>query len=253
MRETWKNLRLFNLIMGLFHLAQAGLMIYLSNDSTLPLTTSFLGGSVENFTDVPQTEVIADVRLGPLVSLFLLISAGAHLLISSPMIYEWYQKNLAKGKNLARWYEYSFSSSIMIVVIGMLCGIYDLPSLILMFSLNAVMILCGLLMEVHNQTTKKTNWLSFIIGCFAGIIPWLVIFMYFAGAVNSLDVEVPDFVYGIVISLFISFNIFAVNMVLQYKKIGPWKNYIFGERMYILLSLIAKSALAWQVFSGTLR
>jgi hypothetical protein len=42
-------------------------------------------------------------------------------------------------------------------------------------------------------------------------------------------------------------------MVLQYRKIGPWRDYLFGERVYILLSLFAKSALAWQVFSGTLR
>jgi hypothetical protein len=42
-------------------------------------------------------------------------------------------------------------------------------------------------------------------------------------------------------------------MVLQYKKIGPWKNYLFGERAYIILSLVAKSLLAWQVFAGTLR
>ncbi|MDH5294973.1 MAG: hypothetical protein OEW91_14955, partial [Acidimicrobiia bacterium] len=34
--------------------------------------------------------------------------------------------------------------------------------------------------------------------------------------------------------------------------IGRWRDYLFGERFYILLSLVAKSALAWQVFGGTL-
>jgi hypothetical protein len=42
-------------------------------------------------------------------------------------------------------------------------------------------------------------------------------------------------------------------MVLQYKKIGPWKNYAYGELVYIILSLVAKSLLAWQVFAGTLQ
>jgi hypothetical protein len=42
-------------------------------------------------------------------------------------------------------------------------------------------------------------------------------------------------------------------MVLQYKKVGPWKNYLYGELTYIILSLVAKSLLAWQVFAGTLR
>jgi hypothetical protein len=59
-------------------------------------------------------------------------------------------------------------------------------------------------------------------------------------------------VYGIIASLFVFFNVFAVNMFLQYKRVGPWRNYLFGERGYILLSLFAKSALAWQVFFGTL-
>ncbi len=41
-------------------------------------------------------------------------------------------------------------------------------------------------------------------------------------------------------------------MVLQYKKVGKWKDYLYGERVYIILSLVAKTALAWQIFAGTL-
>jgi hypothetical protein len=41
-------------------------------------------------------------------------------------------------------------------------------------------------------------------------------------------------------------------MWLQYRRIGPWRKYVFGEYGYILLSLTAKSALAWQVFAGAL-
>ena len=141
----------------------------------------------------------------------------------------------------------------MIVVIGMLVGMYDLSSLILIFSLNGMMNLFGLMMELHNQKTEKTNWTSFIFGCIAGIVPWITIYLYFSGAVASVGDVIPKFVYGILISIFVFFNIFAINMLLQYKKVGKWKNYLFGEMMYIVLSLVAKSALAWQIFSGTLR
>jgi len=41
-------------------------------------------------------------------------------------------------------------------------------------------------------------------------------------------------------------------MYLQYKKIGPWKNYLYGERAFIILSLVAKTVLAWMIFAGTL-
>jgi hypothetical protein len=66
------------------------------------------------------------------------------------------------------------------------------------------------------------------------------------------DIAPPGFVYAIFFSLFAFFNIFAVVMVLQYKKVGRWADYRFGESTYVLLSLVAKSALAWQVFAGTL-
>jgi hypothetical protein len=60
------------------------------------------------------------------------------------------------------------------------------------------------------------------------------------------------FVYAIFVSLFVFFDIFALNMWLQYRRVGRWKSYVFGERAYFVLSLVAKSLLAWQVFAGTL-
>ncbi len=81
--------------------------------------------------------------------------------------------------------------------------------------------LFGIMMELHNQHTDKTDWTAFIYGCIAGIVPWIVIMLYFVGAVSSGDAKPPAFVYAIVPTLFVFFNIFAINMVLQYKKVGP--------------------------------
>ena len=92
--------------------------------------------------------------------------------------------------------------------------------------------------------------LPFWLGCIAGIVPWLAIGVYFAAP--GTGAHPPAFVVGIFISLFLCFNAFAVNMWLQYRRIGPWRDYLFGERVYVLLSLTAKSALAWQVFFPTL-
>jgi hypothetical protein len=140
----------------------------------------------------------------------------------------------------------------MIVLIGMLCGLYDLAALLMAFALTAVMNLCGLVMEVHNQSTLRTNWLSYIVGCIAGIVPWVAVAIYFFGSLATAEGTVPTFVYFILPTLFVFFFSFALNMLLQYKKVGPWWDYLFGEKVYVLLSLVAKSALAWQVFAGTL-
>ncbi len=250
---TNTGLKKFNLFMGFLHFAQGLAMLILANDFTLPLKTYFVEFNPEINQLATNPETIYDLKVGPAVASFLFLSAIAHFLISlTPAIRNWYEKNLQKGTNLARWIEYSFSSSVMIVIIAMLTGIYDIIALMSIFFLNASMILFGWMMELHNQTTKKTNWTSFIFGCIAGAIPWIAIAVSLAFAGEG-DYRAPDFVYYIFFSLFLFFNVFAVNMVLQYKKIGKWKDYLYGERMYIILSLVAKSLLAWQVFAGTLR
>lgn len=183
---------------------------------------------------------------------FLLLS-GLFLLGSAFIWRKKYEDQVQKGLNLFRWTEYAITSSMMVVVIAILCGIYDLSTLILIFSLNACMILFGWMMEVHNQTTKKVDWTGYLFGCFAGAMPWVVMGLYFFNALKAGGDAVPTFVYAIFWSLFIAFNVFSVNMILQYAKVGKWKDYLYGEYAYITFSLVAKTLLAWQVWSGTLR
>jgi hypothetical protein len=249
--KTFLGLRRFNAAMGLLHLVQGILMIVLSNDKTYPIYTHYLRFDSGTQTLTPDPKLFYELRFGPAVAAFLLISAIAHGILST-FGYRGYVENLKKKMNPVRFYEYALSSSLMIVLIGMLVGFWDLGGLILIFGLNATMNLFGIMMELHNQTTAKTNWTSFIYGCIAGIIPWIVIALYFYGALSSADAKPPPFVYAIIPSIFVFFNIFAINMLLQYKKVGPWKDYLFGERVYIVLSLTAKTALAWQIFAGTL-
>jgi apolipoprotein N-acyltransferase len=195
--------------------------------------------------------MIYQVRVGLLCALFLLISTIDHLVVASPFANRWYVKNLKKHVNYARWYDYALSASVIILVIALLSGVYDIAALIPLFCLNATMNLFGLMMELHNQKTEKTNWTAFIFGSFAGVIPWIVIVIYFVGATQNASV--PTFIYYILASLAFFFLLFPLNMLLQYKKVGRWKDYLYGEYLYVILSIVAKTALAWQVFAGTLR
>lgn len=249
---TKSGLRSFNLKMAALHAVQAFAILLLSKDFTLPVTTSFLNFEVKTQSLIPATKTLFNVPLAYLVVAFLAMSSLAHLIIAT-VYNKRYNKGLSSGINRARWIEYSLSASTMMVAIALLVGIYDLSLLIGIFGLVAVMNLLGLVMEVHNQTTEKTNWLSYIIGCIAGIIPWVIVGVSFWATSTYGNGDIPTFVYWIYVSIFIFFNCFALNMFLQYKGIGKWKDYMYGERVYIILSLVAKSALAWQVFFGTLR
>ena len=250
--DRLRRLRRFNITMGFVHLAQSVAVFALSTDFALPVTTAFSRFDTTTETLVADYRTAFELQIGPLVALFLLLSAVAHFVISTRWVYPWYARNLGRGANYARWIEYSISSSVMIVVIAMLVGIFDAVALLALFAVNATMILFGWMMELHNQSTERTNWTSYWFGVFAGAVPWIAVTIYLIGAGGS-EGGPPGFVYGIFFTLFVFFNVFAINMVLQYRKVGRWADYLYGERVYILLSLFAKSALAWQVFAGTLR
>lgn len=246
-----QKLRKLNVIAGSLHLVQGIAVLLLSKSFLLPISGNYLAFNQTSQNLEPATKVLFDLPLPPLIAVFFFLSAAAHFSIAT-IFYKRYSAQLVRGMNVFRWVEYSLSASIMLVAISLLVGIYDAMSLLMIFSLAAIMNLLGLVMEIHNQTTKKTNWISYSLGCLAGIIPWVVIAFYlWLGADNGSSA--PTFVYWIFVSIFIFFNCFAINMLLQYKKIGPWKNYLYGEFFYIVLSLVAKSLLAWQVFAGTLR
>lgn len=254
---TATSLKKFNTVMGFLHFIQGLLMlgfaIFIERiaDFKVPVMSNFLTFDEAQMRLVTETNQLFEVPFGITVSLFLFISAIAHFIIVSPWGNPIYNRNLKKGINPFRWYEYALSSSLMIVLIALLFGVYDIGALILIIAANASMNLFGLDMEEINQYTEKTNWKPFVFGSVAGLAPWIVILLYAFG--NSNPAEVPWFVYAIVGSYFVFFNLFPINMVLQYKKVGKWSNYLYGEKGYIVLSLVAKSILAWLAFAGVMQ
>jgi hypothetical protein len=240
------RLRRYNLAMGVLHAAQAVAILVLATSFALPVTAAFMTGPPGSKAAAPTT--LFDVSIAWGCALFLLLSAAAHFIISSPPVFPWYRANLRLSRNYARWIEYSLSSSVMIVLIALITGISDIAALVALFGVNVSMILFGLLQEKYEK--PGGGMLPFWLGCIAGATPWIAIGIYLVSPGNAASP--PGFVYGIFFSLFVFFNCFAVNQWLQYRQIGKWSDYLYGERVYITLSLVAKSLLAWQVFAGTL-
>lgn len=253
----------FNKAMGLFHLVQGVLMlafalfIYPNLDGTgtqtftIPVIGYFLEFVPGSGLVLTPTDTLFELPFLPLTASFLLISALFHFIISVPYKTK-YATDLKVGINKLRWYEYAISSSLMIVLISTLFGVRDVASLVLIALSNAAMNLFGLDMELLNagetKVGKKINWLPFIFGTIIGLAPWAAIAFYI-GVNPNLD-AVPGFVWAILATYFIAFNTFPVNMVLQYLGVGKFKDYLHGERGYIVLSLVAKSLLTWLVIFG---
>jgi hypothetical protein len=238
------RLRSFNLVMGVVHAAQAFLILWLATGFSIPIVIHSLTGPPGSSS---ETITLFDLPIAWAVAAFLLVSALAHLLIAS-VAFPSYRRMLLVGRNDYRWIEYSISASLMAVLIGLLPGINDAAAVIAIFGANVAMILFGLVQERYER--PGGSLLPFWLGSVVGVFPWIAIGLYLAGI--GTDAQAPGFVYAIFVSLFAFFMSFALNMWLQYRRVGPWKDYLFGERGYVLLSLVAKSALAWQIFAGTL-
>lgn len=252
--ENIRRLRPYNLVAGVLHLVQAGafawILTQLTTQVTFGVTADYLAGP-PGFPVPPERVELFAVNVGAGVVAFLALSALFHFLIASPLFFGRYSAGLKQNHNYFRWVEYSLSSSIMIWLIAQTTGITDITALFSIFAANAAMIGFGALQEKYEKPGSG-GFLPFIMGSMVGVVPWVAILIYFLSPGSTSTVEPPSFVYGIIVSLFVFFNTFAVNQVLQYRQVGPWRDYLFGERVYITLSLVAKTALAWQVFSGAI-
>ena len=252
----------FNKTMGLVHLIQGVLMMLFAflvyptlNDAQETFTIPVIGNYLEFIPGsglvLTNTDTLFEMPFLPMTASFLLLSAIFHFLIAFPFKKK-YRAGLRVGINQFRWYEYALSSSLMIVLISALFGVRDVAVFALIALSNAAMNLFGLDMELLNQgeskVGKKVNWLPFIFGTIIGLAPWLAIAFYI-GVNPNLD-AVPVFVWFILGTYFVAFNTFPVNMLLQYLGVGKFKDYLHGERGYIVLSLVAKTLLTWLVLFG---
>lgn len=245
--DRLSKLRRYNVIAGVFHLVQGFAIILLTNDLAFPISGRYMEGP-----PIPGVKFV-DVELfslpyGLSVAAFSLLSAIAHFWVSGPGFAN-YSNDLANKRNIARWVEYSISSTLMIILIAIVNSVWELVALLGLAGCNIAMILFGWLQEKYEEPGKG-SLLPFWFGCIAGIVPWIA--MFFLLIAPGSEAEPPGFVYGVVISLFLFFNSFAIVQWLQYKQVGQFSDYLVGERLYITLSFVAKSLLAWQLFAGVL-
>lgn len=274
---------LAGLLHGLQALAALFVTVYTEDLAPVKLRTFTLYQPLANVTKFAYEETLVSEnfgRIGYFCVAFFFLSAAFHACAFVGRVA--YEANIERHINPLRWYEYALSSSIMIVAIQLLVGCTDVYTLLVSFALNAAMNFCGLWMERLNakssyqhigapqrgngspQTTTYSweKWEPFVVGSVLGVVPWIVVFSYFGQSAALIPEEVRPFVYGAVWSYFGLFLVFPVNMVWQYwsspdtnqsSRTNDNTRYRMGERNYILLSLVAKTVLAWLILVGGMR
>lgn len=250
------DLRAWNKYVALLHAVQGIVILILSATRSFPVTTSFLG--VDSLQTQAQGHTVLatgsqhlfDVNLAYLIAAAFFLAAIAHGLIATKL-WALYERDIKKNSNRIRWIEYALSAGVMMVSIGLLVGVQDISVLLMLFGVPVITNLLGWIMEAQNQGARKTNWLSYSVGCIAGVLPWIILAIYLIGG-GLYGATAAAYVYWIFGTMLVLFGAFAGNMYLYYRKPGNWKAYAYSERVFMILSLAAKTALAWQVFAGSL-
>jgi hypothetical protein len=243
--ERLAGLRRWNLGLTVLHGLQAAAILLLAGEFAITITSTFPQGPPGTRLGAP--EPFADLPIGRAVAVFLALAALDHLLTST-VLRRVYERDLRRGINRFRWIEYSLSATLMIVLIGSYSGITDIAAVLGVIGANVGMILFGWLQERMNPPGRtSTTMMPFWFGTVVGLAPWVAIWVNVVGADT-----VPGFVYGIVIAEGVFFFSFGLNQWLQYRGVGRWADYAVGEKTYLVLSLVAKSVLAWQIYGGSL-
>lgn len=253
--ERAANLKKLNLITGSLHLLFCVLMFIITDRDAVAPTFTFYSNDQRGDSSLwgPDPVRRGEVIIGYYSAGFSLLAAIDHLAVGT-VLQEKYHYYLRRAQNPFRWIEYSVSASIMHVMVAHLSGVFSIFSILSIFGLTMVTMLWGLEQERSNWRLQGSPELKSLFPFFAGFIPWVfgwtpVVAHFFAG-VNS-DGDTPDFVYVIIFVILTLDSTFALNMYLQQMEIGAFKDYLYGEWAFIVLSLTSKSLLVWVNWGGT--
>jgi len=197
------------------------------------------------------------INLGWLIISFHLLSFAFQFLATltnfKPILGYKYSDMIDKNRNPLRFIEYSFSASIMLIAIALLNGVTDINLITSIAVLTAACQLCGLAVEfVDNYKIKwllhLTGWLQF---CWAYGIIGHAFFKSIQAANDNSTPGPPDFVYIIVIVLFLLYASFGFVQLIELILRGKFNKYT-KEKSYVILSLTAKLVLGWMIFSNVL-
>ncbi|KAL3909027.1 MAG: hypothetical protein SGARI_002799 [Bacillariaceae sp.] len=127
----------------------------------------------------------------------------------------------------------------------------DLYTLILTFFLTNASINFGLVYEKLNAKNRADGYVQdkspFYYSCICHIASWAIVFSYFINGMAKIDASLA---LSLVLALFFLEMTFPIVFVLQWAKIGPFKDYLVGEFSFCLLSFTTKTFLAWATLIG---
>lgn len=262
-QDIFKNItRLHMMATFLFTALTIGFICGIQDSNVIP-TTNFATGT-DGPVGIPSQQLYLNHQFNPVwfIILFVFLAALDHGVIS---FLAYFRPELVKDflfqkkNNPIRWIEYSLSASFMLITICILCGISDIHMWILLGSSNCVGMLMGQLLEMLSAPKykyfieKKIIHYIFSLASALVFIPWIIpIWFFFHGVYmvheNNHQEDIPSFVYIALLGTLVCFSSFAINSYCYH--ILEKYDFHRTEYIYVILSFIAKTILAVDVYGG---
>lgn len=242
-KHTFQMLRKSNLLVALlFGVVSLLLLIDACVEFDLGLVPVYGVWWVRTEATFKMELQIVDRKVRVIFLVFVVTAAACidHLLVST-VFRGMYESRLARGQNPFRWLEYSISASVMNILIAMECGVLDVLLLTAIGALTATCMAFGWLGELVRE--KEVQEVIFWIGCCPFLAAWGIIGASLAAEARAYT-SIPDFVWAVVICLFLLECAFAVNQFV------PRKSFVVKEITFIILSPTAKFLLAAIAYGG---
>ena len=208
-------------------------------DSAIDPTKSFA---------IPEAECVATYTITWYAGIFTFLSVLDHLACIIPGLRQRYEYYIERNQSPYRWFEFSFSSSLMKVYVAQLAGITDIHLLICIFVLAHVTPYFGICHELANARARAEGyeqaWWPFWLGTVPHMTAWCMIGSYFFTSVHRGH-EQEGFISVVCVGLFCLDGCFPIQQYLQWHRVGIFEDYVYGELGFICLSFVTKSLIAW--------
>lgn len=247
-----------NSVLVVLYLLEAAAILVAATAQAFPVTLNFLGldslatsAAKGEAVLTPASHHLFDVRLVWMLALMFGVSSLAYLLTAS-WCREFYEKSLAKRANPIRAVLHGVSAGLGMLAIGILVGVRDASALLMLFTL--ILGTHGLyaLAEYLRPKLRPQSTATFWIGTAFGLVAWLMILIT-AWSSHIYGAGVPSYLHVLAPAIFVLSGAISANFYLQLCGRGKWADMLYGERVFVIISFVLQTLLAWGIFAGSLR
>lgn len=253
------GLKKTNLILSGLYLAQLILLIIFAKSAWVSITTNYLAydsllSSGEKIIHSAGTSRLFDINIAWLLFFILGVSCFLHLILATKLKNK-FELSLKSGSSssIYNWVIYGMFSSLIILVLSLLSGVFDISSLVLILSVSIFASISSALYCLRLNKDKHLAKPSLIISITATLLPWLIVLIYIIGTIIFGGNSISAWVYLVYLTVMLTQVTLAYVFTQMSRKIGKWRDLLYSVKIFFGIIFISQTLVIWQIFLSSLK